>query len=105
MGGTCFARRLFESQRRENALRRGVRGKFPGGPCKVFDLRSYDPGMGNGAVHRHFQRVAAPCGGNNALHFVRKQEGVFFGSNHIRKGRLFFGSVLHTATVASAKTA
>ena len=45
------------------------------------------------------------CGGDGAPHFVREQEGVFFGGNHVRKDTFFFGSPLHAARVASAKTA
>ena len=50
-------------------------------------------------------RLVATCGGDGAPHFVREQEGVFFGGNHVRKDTFFFGSPLHAARVASAKTA
>ena len=105
MGGARLARRLLEGQRRQDALRRGVRREFLCGPREVFDLRGHEPGVGDGAVRRHFERVAAAGGGDGALHFFREQEGIFFGGNHVRKGTFFFGSPLHAARVASAKTA
>lgn len=105
MGGARLARRLLEGQRRQDALRRGVRREFLRGPREVLDLRGHEPGVGDGAVQNHLQRVAAPCGGDGAPHFVREQEGVFFGGNHVRKDTFFFGSPLHAARVASAKTA
>ena len=69
--------------------------------ARMHDVR----GVGDGAVQSHLQRVAAPCGGDGAPHFAREQEGIFFGGNHVRKGTFFFGSPLHAARVASAKTA
>ena len=105
VGGARLARRLLEGQRRQDALRRGVRREFLRSPREVLDLRGHEPGVGDGAVQSHLQRVAAPCGGDGAPHFVREQEGVFFGGNHVRKDTFFFGSPLHAARVASAKTA
>ena len=104
VGGAGFARRLFEGQRRQDALRRGIRRELLCGACEVFDLRGDQPRMGNPAVLRHLERVAAACGGDSALYFVGQQECVFFGRYHVRKGTLFFGSALHAAAVARAKT-
>ena len=104
VGGAGFARRLFEGQRGQDALRRGIRRELLRGACEVFDLRGDQPRMGNPAVLRHLERVAAACGGDSALHLVGQQECVFFGRYHVRKGTLFFGSALHTAAVARAKT-
>ena len=104
-GGARLARCLLESQRRQDTLRRGIRRELLPGPREVFDLRGHEPGVGDRAVQSHLQRVAAPCGSDGAPHFVREQEGIFFGGNHVRKGTLFFGSPLHAARVTSAKTA
>ena len=98
-----LARRLLEGQRREYALRGGIRRQFRCRPREVFDLRGDQPRVGYGAVEGHVQRIAAAGGGNGPLHFVRKQEFVFFGGHHAGKCTLFFGSADHAATVASAK--
>ena len=104
VGGASLARRLLESQRRQDALRRGIRRELLGGPREVFDLRGDQPRMGDPAVLRHLDRVAVPGGGDGALHLAGQQEGVFFGRYHVRKGTLFFGSALHAAAVARTKT-
>ncbi len=104
VGGAGFARRLFEGQRGQDALRGGIRREFLCGPCEVFDLCGDQPRMGNPAVFRHLERVAVACGGNGALYLVGQQERVFFGRYHVRKGTLFFGSALHAAAVARMKT-
>ena len=98
-----LARRLLEVLLREYALRGGIRRQFRCRPREVFDLRGDQPRVGHGAVEGHVQRIAAAGGGNGPLHFVRKQQFVFFGGHHAGKCTLFFGSADHAATVASAK--
>lgn len=100
---TRLARRLLEGQRREYALRGGIRRQFRCRPREVFDLRGDQPRVGHGAVEGHVQRIAAAGDGNGPLHFVRKQQFVFFGGHHAGKCTLFFGSADHAATVASVK--
>ena len=102
-GRACLARGLFESQRREDAAGFIVGGEFRPCPCEVFDLRGDQPRVGHGAVEGHVQRIAAAGDGNGPLHFVRKQQFVFFGGHHAGKCTLFFGSADHAAAVASAK--
>ena len=98
-----LARRLLEGPRRQDALRRGVRGEFPFGPREVFDLRGDQTGVGHAAVRRHLQRVASAGPGDRFAHLVGAEQGVFFGGYHVGKCTLFFGSALHAARVASAK--